>query len=191
MHGGRAWSGTVRLVAGAVVAVALAGCSLFFPGYSEFEEFPEIGDEPTVAYTSGTATIEVDGTTLTLDELAVGGGEWAEFGASATWRGTDGWILQVSGALADGEIAPIGFSGYLTLHRIDDGQHWTTLDPGRCIVTIDRIDEDGMAGSATCRDLEWMDAIVSDFAFEPPRIEDQDAFDAEITFEASAAARTS
>lgn len=191
MVGGRARSRAVRLVGLAVVAVALAGCSLFYPGWTEYEDFPEIGEDPTIAYTTGTATIEVDGTSRTLDELADGGGEWADYGASATWRGTDGWILQVSGAVAEGDLAPFGFGGYLTLHRIAHGEHWTTYDPSRCIITIDRVDDDGLAGSATCRGMEWVDAIVDEFQFEPRSIDGEAPFDAEITFRAGPAGTTS
>ena len=189
MGGGRAWSRAVRLGAGAIAAVALAGCSLFFPGYTDFEELPEPDENPAVVYTRGSATIEVDGATATLDEVSDGSGEWTDFGASVTWRGGD-WVLQLSGASGEGFGGSFGFDGYLTVHRIGEGRHWMTLDPSRCIVTVERLDKDGLAGSATCRGLEWVDAISSEFVYEPPTIEGEDPFDAEITFEAGPAPRS-
>jgi hypothetical protein len=76
---------------------------------------------------------------------------------------------------------------YLTIDRIVGTQHWTTLDSSRCVVTVTKADETGLAGTATCKGLRWSDALSMGLgsSFQPPYISGEPAFDAEVTFEAT------
>ena len=65
-----------------------------------------------------------------------------------------------------------------------DGNHWTTYDPSRCIVDIEVADESAIRGSATCKGVEWYDAL-GNFGLGEPSEVDEPPFDAEITFEAT------
>ena len=59
------------------------------------------------------------------------------------------------------------------------------MDPSRCVTTIERADASGVAGSATCRGLEWTDYFGSySMTGFPQPIPGEEPFDAEITFEA-------
>ena len=48
---------------------------------------------------------------------------------------------------------------YLEIHRIRDGEHWTSSDPTRRRSMVSKQDASGLAGSATCKGLRWMDAM--------------------------------
>ncbi len=79
---------------------------------------------------------------------------------------------------------------FVSLDRIVGTQHWTVADPTSCVVTIFAADATGLMGAATCKGLRWSDALGSyDVTFQPPYIKDQPAFDAEITFEATASTK--
>lgn len=171
------------------LVLTIAGCSLFYP-FEDFEEFESL--EPIATYTSGRATIEIDGETVVLDRLT-GPAELLEgFGAEAVWIGEGGWYLRISGAMT-GQPA-FGETAWLTIDRIVDEQHWTTWDPSRCILTLDTVDETALRGSASCKDLRWSDAMGNP-GFqpepEPGYIAGEPAFDAEVTFEAEPAAQES
>lgn len=176
----------------AAAVVVVSGCQYLF-GFPSEPPFPM----PTTAgaYDQGRATITI-GTdpAIALDELSRPGTFDPSFGGEATFRGDDGWYVQVYGAsLGSGGL--FGTGGYLTLDRIVDRQHWTTADPTRCVVTVTVADESTLRGTATCKGLRWSDALGGAFgggfgggfgANGPAYIPDQPAFDAEITFEATA-----
>ena len=108
------------------------------------------------------------------------------FGSQVRWSNDDGWTIGVSGAGADfGGGLPFGGSAYLTLDRITDGKHLTTYDPSRCIIDIEVADATAFRGSATCKKLEWYDALNLPFGPEEPKDSGEPEFDAEITFEAA------
>jgi hypothetical protein len=89
----------------------------------------------------------------------------------------------VSAAGGEGEFGSRG--GYITLDRIVDGQHWTTMfDEGRCITDVDVVDAKVIRGSATCKGVAWYEALDMEFSAGPPTPLDEPKFDAEITFEA-------
>ena len=103
------------------------------------------------------------------------------------WTNADGWSLRVNGAgmsLPNGIGTPIESPAFITLDRISDGHHRTTFDPSRCIVTVAAADKTGVRGTATCRGVEWYDALDG-VSIEQPKPADQPEFDAEITFEAT------
>jgi hypothetical protein len=187
-RGGRS-AAALTLFALAFVAIAVAGCDLLLNGAGAGfgEQFPS--SSPIVTFTRGTATIAVDGgQPMTLGDLGSESGIETLFGSNVHWSNADGWHLRVNGAGADlgGGFGPSlggGESGYLTIDRITDGQHWTTYDPTRCIVEIEVADKTGIRGTATCKGLEWYDALGAITA--EPKDLDQPKFDAEITFEAT------
>jgi hypothetical protein len=76
-------------------------------------------------------------------------------------------------------------AAYLTLDRIVEGQHWTTMfDESRCITDVDVVDANAIRGSAICKGVAWYDALDMQFNAGPPKPLDEPKFDAEITFEA-------
>lgn len=172
--------GLAAIVA-AVVLVA-AGCELLYG----LPVDPDASYEPPKpAYVEGRATVRIgDGPLMVFDELSRAGTYDSLFGGDVTFRGDDGWSLQVTGAMDAGGVG--GFMppvAWTQLDRIVDGQHWTVADPSRCIVTA-QADPFAFRGTATCKGLRWSDAIGRGYA-EPEYIADQPAFDAEITFEAT------
>jgi hypothetical protein len=179
-------------VGGFLVAFGLAGCNLLFGGSdgSAFFATPGVGlgrPSPQATYTSGSATITLDdGTTVKLDRLSGGAQVLAGFGANVRWSNSQGWSLRLSGAGMDigGGLPPVETASFLTLDRIVAGKHLSTPDPTRCVVTITQVDEKALRGKATCKGLQWVDALDVPSLGEPP---DTGApkFDAEITFEAT------
>jgi len=167
------------LLALAGLAFVVAGCE-YLLGAPFPDEFPS--SSPIARFAEGTATIEIDGgDTIELTQVVEGAGIDSMFGSTVRWTGPDGWSMQVMGAGA--EEFGMG-SAYLTFDRIDDGEHWTTFDPGRCIVDIEVADKDALRGSATCKGVEWYDALGGMMALEPSPL-DEPKFDAEVTFEAT------
>jgi len=159
----------------------LAGCSYFgFPYPGDFEDYPE----PSIiaTYETGTATITLeDGTLIELDQVARHSTLDTMSGTSVRWTGGDGWHLTLGGAGGDDEI--YGSFAYLQFDRIVDTEHWTIFDSDRCIVDVERVDKTVVEGTATCRGLEWFDALEQPMMSEPSPL-DEPKFDAEITFEA-------
>jgi len=188
-----------RRGAGALVAFATAivvsGCSLLFPG---FEGSPIFHGDPNASgelgppsaratYVAGKATISTnDGTKVTLDRLNGGAQVLAGWGANARLSNSQGWSLRVAAAgLELGPNAPDpGVDAFVELDRIVAGKHLSTRDPSRCVVTVTTVDERALRGKATCKGLQWFDALDVPTLGEPP---DTGApkFDAEITFEAT------
>jgi hypothetical protein len=181
--------GLPHLLAVAAIVTQVGGCSvlnlLLGGGPEPFdpdEPFPFPTAEAT--FSTGSATIELEGETVVLDEVLEDSG-LGEFGFTVTWENDDGWYLQLSG-FAD-ELDFPGGGAYLSLHRLQDNEHLVIVDPSRCVTTIDASGEDGVTGSATCRGLQWTDFFASyplAGGFPKP-IEGQEPFDAEITFEAT------
>jgi hypothetical protein len=179
---------------GFLLAAGLAGCNLLFGGSDSSALFatPSGGivhgeASPRATYTSGSATIAMDdGTTVKLDRLNGGAQLLSGFGANVRWSNSQGWSLRVTGAGMDlgGGLPPGGTAAFLTLDRILAGKHLSTPDPTRCVVTITQVDEKALRGKATCKGLQWVDALEVPSLGEPP---DTGApkFDAEITFEAT------
>ena len=176
-----------RVVGGLLIAAAviiLGGCQyLFGYPYGPYPVDPSPG--PSAAYANGKATLKV-GTEPPIDltELVEGGTMASEFGMNATFRNADGWYLRIMGATKGGNFSSM--PTYLTLDRIVDNHHWTT-DGSGCSFKIEKADETGLSGTASCKRLRWIDAMGTGYgmSYEPPYIPDQPAFDAEITFEAA------
>jgi hypothetical protein len=173
----------------ALVAVAVVGGCEYLYGYDMTDpgDFPPA---PIATFIEGSAGVTIgDDAEMTLGELggaAMYGDEW--LGGEATFSNGDGWYLRVSG-IATGSV--FGSSAFVTLDRVSGGQHWTTYDPSRCIVTIETADANGMRGTATCKGLRWTDAIGAyGMSLEPNYITGEDPFDAEIRFEALPASTT-
>ena len=165
----------------AALAVLLSGCSALLGGPFG-DDLPS--SSPIAAYSTGKATIAIkDGETIELDQLAEGSGVESLFGSDVHWTGPSGWHLRVSGA---GGNEDFGFEGgYINLDRITDGQHWTTqFDGSRCITDVTVVDATAIRGSATCKGVQWYDALDMSFTGGEPKKIDEPKFDAEITFEA-------
>jgi hypothetical protein len=146
---------------------------------------------PIAAYTSGSATITIKGgETIKLDKLAANSGVASLFGSNVRWTGSNGWNMRLNGAGSGAGFGPGTGGGFLTFDRIVDGQHLTTYDPSRCIVQIEVIDAKSLDGTATCKGIEWYDALDSPFGgagpfgTSGPAEVDEPKFDAEVTFEA-------
>jgi hypothetical protein len=180
--------GLPHLFAVAAIVTQVGGCSVldlllgvgpepFDPG----EPFPFPTAEAT--FSTGSATLELDGETVVLDEVLEDSG-LGEFGFTVTWENDDGWYLQLSGF--PDELDFPGGGAYLSLHRLQDNEHLVVVDPSRCVTTIDASGADGVTGTATCRGLEWTDFFASyPLSGVPKPIEGQEPFDAEISFEAN------
>jgi hypothetical protein len=171
----------------------LSGCGLLY-GYGGFGgpfypgPFPDEGamPSPSIAaeYTTGSATIELDdGTTIELDEVGAGSKLDLTFGSTVRWTGDDGWQMTLMGG---GASQGWGGPPMLQFDRLTDNQHWTSWDPSRCIVEVDVIDETAVRGTATCRGVEWMDALRGGMrmGMEPPKPIEGETWSGEITFEA-------
>ena len=175
---------------GASIALLLVGCEALLGtafGSAQGGNFPS--PSPIAAYTTGTATITIKGgETIKLDKLAADSGVNSLFGSNVRWTGQSGWNMRLNGA---GSEAGFGTgSGFLTFDRIVEDQHLTTYDASRCIVQVEVIDAKSLDGTATCKGVEWYDALDLPFggggAFGEgrPTAVDQPKFDAEVTFEA-------
>lgn len=139
---------------------------------------------PIARYATGSATIAIkDGETIKLDQVAKGSGVESLMGSDVRWTGSSGWHLRLMGAGGTEEFSPP--DGFISFDRITDGQHWTSsLDGDRCIVDVVSADKKSLRGSATCKGVEWFDALDVGFVQGPPKPLDEPKFDAEITFEA-------
>jgi hypothetical protein len=176
-----------RRIAGALLGLVAAwtvgGCSLLY-GLNPNTP-PDFGmPRPAATYKTGHATLTVGKEpAVELGDVTDGGTMDPSFGANATFRNADGWYLRIIGATKGANA--YSMPGFMTIDRIVDKQHWTTFDSNRCVITITKADETGLAGTATCKGLRWADALSNGYeSLEPPYIKDQPAFDAEITFEA-------
>jgi hypothetical protein len=101
---------------------------------------------PLVTYTSGTATLTIDGTASTLGKLTGSAALYPDFGTEVTW--TDGKGLYVRFGSSPGPQTPTG-DAYVIIDQIRDGQHWTSADPLACPVKVEKLNSAGLAGSAS------------------------------------------
>jgi hypothetical protein len=182
---GRRVRGLAALTAAALVGLVAGGCGLLFgTGFGGFD--PELmSSSPIATFTDGSATIAISGgETITLDEVGRGSRIDSMFGSEVQWSNADGWSLRLSGAGADFGPGTLESTAFVTIDRISGGEHWSTFDPGRCIVEVEVADETGLSGTATCRGLTWYDALIPLGPMAPSEV-DEPEFDAEITFEAT------
>lgn len=176
------------IVLGFAVALVGSGCQ-YLLGYDPYalpEDWDEeFAPETLATFESGVARIAIDGgATVTLPRLTTPGVIYEVYGGQVTFTNDDGWYLQVMD-MSSGPLAGMSPAAYVTLDRIVDGAHWSTVDTARCIVDIDTADATGLVGSATCKGLRWSDVLAMDYySYEPSYVEGEAPFDAEITFEA-------
>jgi hypothetical protein len=186
MRGGRPSRAgpSLRILLVLAVALVAGGCEYLYAS-DPFDPDAFAPPAPLATYGSGEATIAI-GTDAAMTLGRLGSGVLLDgwYGGEATWSSADGWYVRLVGASVSSGMS--SFGGSLTLDRIVDGEHWTTFDPARCIITIEAADAKALRGHATCKGLRWADALSGGgmgFA-EPTYIKGQDPFDAEITFEA-------
>ena len=182
---GRFGARVARAALVSVMALVVAGCQWLY-GYGYPYPIPnEPAPGPSATYATGNATITI-GTeaAIELAHLTEGGTMVPGLGAGATFRSDDGWYVRIMGATKGGNayMSPT----FMTVERITDNHHWTTADPGRCSITITKADATGLVGQASCKGMRWVDAMSNGLGanYEPPYVEGQPPFDAEITFEA-------
>lgn len=182
--------GLSHLLAVVVLVVAgTSGCTLLdlllgTPPFDPNQPFPSFAFPTAEAtFTTGRATIELDGETIVLDELAGEAGVNFDLGTHVVWENDEGWYMTFTAYPGES-----GFPGgaYLSIDRIADSEHWVLSDPSRCVTTTDQSDASGVKGSATCRGLRWAEyfSAYSGSGFPQP-IPSEPPFDAEITFEAN------
>ena len=166
----------------AVTVPWLSGCALFgFPYGDDWDgDFPS----PSIiaTYGTGSATITLDdGTIIELTELRPNAAIDTMMGSNVRWTGPDGWSMTLTGA-GTGEM--FGFEA-LGFDRIHGGQHWTTLPGDGCGVDVERADASGLEGTASCRGMQWYDALDTSWTAQAPEPIDEPEWDAEVTFEAT------
>jgi hypothetical protein len=182
---GRRGAAPALALLGVAVALVAGGCELLMDSGGFGNDFP--APSQIASFSTGHATIAIaGGETIELDKVDATSGIQTLMGSDVRWTGDDGWSLQVNGAGADfpDNMGGLDTPAFLALDRIQDGNHWTTYDPSRCVVTVDVADKTGVRGSATCKGVEWFDALTGP-SFTQPKPVDQPKFDAEITFEAA------
>ncbi len=174
--------GTAVLALALGASLLLSGCEYLY-GYGAGDPDDFGMPAPLARYVEGTARVSLDEAgAMDLGEVSHAALYGDLFGAEATFSNGDGWYVRVSGATTGGMF---GSLAYVSLDRVTGGQHWTTTDPSRCIVTIDAADANGLRGSAICKGLRWADAMAGvGMSLEPTYISGEDPFDAEIRFEA-------
>ena len=187
---GRRVRGLAAIATASIVALVAGGCSLLFGGdFGAFPMDPELmSSSPLASYAEGSATIAIaGGDTITLDDVDPESKIDSLFGSDVHWSNADGWHLRINGAGMNlgGPDSGIEGTAFLTIDRINDGTHWSTFDPSRCIVDVDDADETGLRGTATCKGLTWFDAMMGPLGPMEPSKVDEPEFDAEITFEAT------
>ncbi len=132
---------------------------------------------PEATYTKGSAVVTIDGTAMHLDRIAGTGSRYKELGTEIAWTDGNGNYLHFFGTTEP------GFPGFVSIDRIADGTHLGTPDPSACTIKLDKSDATGVAGSATCKNLRWVDMLSSFGGFAAPS--PGTPFGAEITFEAT------
>ncbi len=131
---------------------------------------------PEVTYTKGSAVVTLEGESWHLDRLSGPGSMNKELGTDVGWTDGNGHYLHL---FFYGSGVPNG-PAVLSIDWIADGRHLGIPDPTACMPKVDKSDATGVAGSATCKGLRWIDMLAG---FMPPS--PGPAFDAEITFEAT------
>jgi hypothetical protein len=156
----------------------------FDPGEGSFDPGPEFSLPPPLAtYTKGTASVTVGGKTTKYDHLASPAKVYEDLGTEAAWTDGGGLYLHYYGMLEPGTPDE---GAFVTLDRIIDGQHWSSADPTVCTIKLTQSDAKGLAGTATCKGVRWIDTMASfGGGLQPAYVEGQAAFDAQMTFQAA------
>ena len=160
----------------------LAGGPVFVPGPGDFGSFdpndPGFAQpSPDATFTKGSAKVTIAGETLELNQIAGTALMYKVLGTDVAWTDGRGNYLHFFGA--GGLEAP----GFVSIDRIADGHHLGTQDPTACTAKVEKSEATGVAGSASCKGLRWIDMLNSFGGFTPPS--PGPPFDAEITFEAT------
>jgi hypothetical protein len=134
---------------------------------------------PSAVFTKGAATVTIDGRPVTLDRLSGMAATYPMLGSEATWTDGKGMYVRYYGSGDSTE------PGFVSFDRIRDGSHWTTDDPARCTVVTDHTDRTGIAGTATCTGLRWIDTMGGFGSGGDAYVAGEDPFDAAITFQAT------
>jgi hypothetical protein len=182
--------GPAHVLAVTLLVTATSGCTVLdlllgvsgAPPFDPDDPFPVPSAEAT--FTTGEATLKINGETIVLDEVVADSG--ISFGAvRVVWENEDGWYLTYN-AFPD---EPFLGGGYISIERIADHEHRVVADPTRCIATTDVADAAGVSGTATCRGLRWADYFsqYSGTGEFPQPLASEPPFDAEVTFEAHGA----
>ncbi len=176
-----------------LTATVTSGCEYLLYG-SPLYPVPSIDPEasfdpyeftkPLATYTSGSATLAIDGgTPITLSTLKAGPHLFEYYGADVVWTDSDGWYLHVTAS----EPGGLDSYGSVILDRVSGNRHWTVFDAfGKCKVDVTSgPDADGITGTADCSNLRWSDAVAtSTLTLAPSYVEGEDPFDVLVTFEA-------
>ena len=184
--------GPGHILAVALLVTGTSGCTLvdlllgsgaISPPFDPNEPFPSFQPFPSAAaaFTSGRATLELDGRTIVLDELAGEASIDPGLGTHVSWENEDGWYLTFTSYPDDFQV---GGGGYLSIDRIQEHEHWVAVDPTRCVTVTEQADKDGVKGTATCRGLRWSDFFSAYSGLGPKPIPSEPPFDLDITFEA-------
>jgi len=182
--------GPAHVLAVALLVTGTSGCTLLdlllgvggvVPPFDPNEPFPFPTAEAT--FSTGEATITIDGERIVLDELAGDAVITTDLGAHVTWENEDGWYMSFTAYPGEPPFPDLG--SFLSVDRITEHEHWVLIDPTRCVTTTEQVDADGIKGTATCRGLRWADYFTaySGTGFPQP-LPSQEPFDAEIAFEA-------
>jgi hypothetical protein len=168
----------IAMVVGAVPL--LAGCDLLM-GTGSYNGYDDDLGEELATYATGRATLEIDGRTIVLDQLGAGPHLISGFGADVYWYNEDGWGLRLNAY--DGDMMMSGTD--ITIDRVQT-TYWSANGFDDCVVEVDKADETGVKGSATCDGLRWSDQLRGSRGWSggPSRVEGEPAFDSTITFEA-------
>jgi hypothetical protein len=150
------------------------------PGDGDSVDLGDPFGRPEATYSTGTATLTMGDTVITLDRIAGTGTYFAEFGGDVIWTGDSGWYLQVGGAKPN--LGPTDIPAYISLDWVHDGQHWISWDEDGCQVDVIQADPAGIRGTAACANMRWVDAIAGNLADEPTPIAGQSAFAVTLQF---------
>lgn len=180
--------GLPHLLGVAAIVTGISGCALLdlllgvppvFPN-EPFPSFPTPSAE--VTFTTGQATLVIDGEEIELTRVVGAGTFDPLFGTHVTWTNDDGWYLTYY-AYAEDEFGVD--TRYLSIDLVSGHEHWVANDPTRCVTTTSQADAGGLAGSAACRGLRWSDYFNSFSMFGVPLdLPNEAPFDADVTFEA-------
>ena len=179
--------GLPQVLAAGLLAAGVSSCSLLdllfgapFDPNASFPPFPIASAAAT--YSTGQATVKLNGETLVLDQLVPGAAADSEYGTHVVWTDGAGWYVSYSSVPDSGVL---GTPGLLTFDRIVDHAHWVIVDPFRCVTTTTKADPTQLVGTALCRGLTWSDWFGSQqLSGLPQPIPSQPPFDADVTFEA-------
>jgi hypothetical protein len=183
-------------------AMVLGGC--VFPNFAglglDDDDFDGLQPSVLAVYSTGSATLNItqagQARSITLERIGRGSQLTTLIGSSVTWRNDEGWSLTLNAYDFGSVLRPEStsttdaesYSADLSIQLIEDHEFWRAegygISGNRCIVDVAEASETEITGTATCRGLRWRDGIAAGFGVETGLIEEQEPFDAEITFEA-------